>query len=371
MYRMFQILTRRDVERRGLGKTIVASKRLTAVEIGETVRDLSGESILTERWNGWANSPRNNVVCGMEVTHVGKAVYIYNSHDIFANSNESFASSYPCDSVMCCEKLRWKEAHNSYESMKYSAIREDRFSGITRAPYRGRDTFVIKWLEQHDNYFHWTIECLPRLQALKLYRDARLIDFVVVGDGLKGFQLEGIEAVLGFIPEFLQYKRGCLVENNILVSSDFPGWRSSENINGIRSSLMKNTFHKNSTNLRSKKLRLFVVRGNNKNKRDLMINREAKDILKDNGFVFCDPGSLTVREQVRLFGSAEYVIGLHGAAMTNIIFMEKGSRIVEIIPSYYQDAPTAFLAAARGLEWKSLLIESDGNSGEVQLSLAM
>ena len=129
---------------------------------------------------------------------------------------------------------------------------------------------------------------------------------------------------------------------------------------------MKNTFHKNSTNLRSKKLRLFVVRGNNKNKRDLMINREAKDILKDNGFVFCDPGSLTVREQVRLFGSAEYVMGLHGAAMTNIIFMEKGSRIVEIIPSYYQDAPTAFLAAARRME--KPVNKSDGNSGEVKLS---
>ena len=148
--------------------------------------------------------------------------------------------------------------------------------GITRAPYRGRDTFVIKWLEQHDNYFHWTIECLPRLQALKVYRDARLIDFMVIGDGLKGFQLEGIEAVLGFIPEFEQYKRGCLVEKNILVSADFPGWRSSENINSIRSSLMRNTVGKDFTKSGSKNLRLFVVRGINKNNRELTISREPR-----------------------------------------------------------------------------------------------
>lgn len=42
---------------------------------------------------------------------------------------------------------------------------------------------------------------------------------------------------------------------------------------------------------------------------------------------------LSFAEQISLFNNARYVIGLHGAGMTNIIWCESGSRVLEIFPS--------------------------------------
>jgi len=41
----------------------------------------------------------------------------------------------------------------------------------------------------------------------------------------------------------------------------------------------------------------------------------------------------TLREQVELFSRAKYVVAQHGAALTNILWMPKGGRVVEFIPT--------------------------------------
>ena len=53
---------------------------------------------------------------------------------------------------------------------------------------------------------------------------------------------------------------------------------------------------------------------------------------------------LTCEAQARLFASAETIIGVHGAALTNLLFASEGCKVVEMFPSEAQEA--SYFAAA-------------------------
>jgi hypothetical protein len=48
------------------------------------------------------------------------------------------------------------------------------------------------------------------------------------------------------------------------------------------------------------------------------------------GFEICEPELLSIPAQIKLFGEAEIVVGLGGAAMFNVVFCKPGTRVVSI-----------------------------------------
>jgi capsular polysaccharide biosynthesis protein len=64
-----------------------------------------------------------------------------------------------------------------------------------------------------------------------------------------------------------------------------------------------------------------------------LLNRESlRNLLEGFGFESVKPEQLSVSEQINLFADAEIVVSESGAALTNIMFMKPGSRVVEIHP---------------------------------------
>lgn len=47
-----------------------------------------------------------------------------------------------------------------------------------------------------------------------------------------------------------------------------------------------------------------------------------------------DPAGMSFREQVEIFLAARTLVGVHGAGLTNLLFMPEGARIVEILPAW-------------------------------------
>jgi capsular polysaccharide biosynthesis protein len=42
---------------------------------------------------------------------------------------------------------------------------------------------------------------------------------------------------------------------------------------------------------------------------------------------------MTARQQMRVFGEASHVVGVHGAGLTNVLFCAPGTRVLEILPA--------------------------------------
>ncbi len=67
---------------------------------------------------------------------------------------------------------------------------------------------------------------------------------------------------------------------------------------------------------------------------------ELQDWAVAHGFEIFDGTDLELIEQIRLFSAADIVIGLHGAALSNIVWCKRGTKVLEIfdpdwIPSCY------------------------------------
>ena len=42
---------------------------------------------------------------------------------------------------------------------------------------------------------------------------------------------------------------------------------------------------------------------------------------------------MSIVEQILLFQTAEFVVGVHGAGLTNLVFCEPGTKVIEFMPS--------------------------------------
>jgi capsular polysaccharide biosynthesis protein len=57
--------------------------------------------------------------------------------------------------------------------------------------------------------------------------------------------------------------------------------------------------------------------------------------LRPLGFAVIDPGALPVQEQIDAFAAADVVVGVHGAALTNLNFSPVGFRLLELFAPHY------------------------------------
>jgi capsular polysaccharide biosynthesis protein len=62
---------------------------------------------------------------------------------------------------------------------------------------------------------------------------------------------------------------------------------------------------------------------------------EVKSLLKDNGFEEIFTEGMSFLEQVRLFASAREIVAPHGAGLSNLVFCQPGTRVLEVFSPNY------------------------------------
>ncbi len=76
---------------------------------------------------------------------------------------------------------------------------------------------------------------------------------------------------------------------------------------------------------------------------------EIENLLVSRGFDIVDCGALTVSEQIGKLSSATAIIGLHGAAMTNLLWARPGTPVLEIFEEGYLNGCYEQMAFEGGL----------------------
>ena len=196
-----------------------------------------------------------------------------------------------------------------------------------------------------NNYFHFMVDSLAQLQ----WRD-------------RVSTLESAKTILtGFAPEAeatLPFMAGAMTATNVDA-------RTLQPYDGTLMFCRKIIFPRRTTGATPAKAawlrahfgvtgrargteRLYIARGNAPRRR--ITNEPAViKLLEANGFRSVDPGALSVAEQVALFANAAIVVGAHGAALTNAIFMGEGAGVIElthtdrVVNTYHEVAGAAKL----------------------------
>ncbi len=205
-----------------------------------------------------------------------------------------------------------------------------------------------------NNYYHWLCEVLPRIDTLKeLYPDFNLI----LPIELKRF---------GFVNDALQTLAipCCWIDQT--VSNVFPmlGFLENEEMSPdvnpmIQVKLVKKILNALSLDQERKPFRKVYISRINARYRKIRNEHELIPVLVERGYEIILPENLSYQQQIQLFSETKSLISIHGAGHTNCMFMQKGTRVMEIRNKQWDSQPLCFwrLANIFELNWDYFLAE--------------
>jgi capsular polysaccharide biosynthesis protein len=193
---------------------------------------------------------------------------------------------------------------------------------------------VLSTAEAAANYWHWMLELLPRFHLLeKAGFSPSEVDCYLVNHTGQPFQLETLTE-LGIRRDQIVRTDGrshyeverMVVSSLKLTQLHVAPWACA----------FLRTLSASSATAQKPRRRLYISRAAARFRR-LLNEDELFSQLQEFGFERIHCEALTAREQRELFRAAELIIGPHGAALTNLVFCEPGTRIVELFPPDYVD----------------------------------
>lgn len=202
------------------------------------------------------------------------------------------------------------------------------------------------------NYFHWITEVLPRVELAKR---ANLLeaDFYLV-DCYKPFQKQTL-AKLGIPSEkIIEPHNGLLIEAEELI---VPSLATAESRRRT-GSMLRDAFGISTSPPSSAERRIFVSRRVARTRRvanELHIEKQLAPL----GFEFHVMEQYPLAKQIQLFSEASIIVGGHGAGLTNMIYAQAETQVVELAPSNYSRKCYAILSEELGHKYR--LVEATGS----------
>lgn len=189
------------------------------------------------------------------------------------------------------------------------------------------------------NFFHWLTEVAPRVLAAR--RAGIRFDHLIV-DHQAPYQRE-ILSMLGTTPDqWIQPHSHLNVQCDLLLWSNEPSFEllqhyaheirqaGSKAVHESDQSELLASHSENSSEIETRS-KIYLTR---KSARHRKLYREdhIERLLLRNGFRIVDFDRITFREQLKWVSSASHIVAIHGAALGNLIFASRGTKIVEIVP---------------------------------------
>jgi hypothetical protein len=205
------------------------------------------------------------------------------------------------------------------------------------------------------NYYHWMVDALVALYMLRKVRpgDSRIVLPADLGGGSNLPYIESLK-LLGFGDIDLSFCAAPVVQLEHaawIMSSGDPVEHLPEHILLEFQSFVASNFAPEAAHRR-----VYVER---ERLRQVENAAEVRDFLERAGFITVRLESLSLLEQVRLFASAEFVVGPHGAGLANLLFTPPSARVIELTPNTEMRPFFWMISSKLGHEYAMLPCETD------------
>jgi hypothetical protein len=213
----------------------------------------------------------------------------------------------------------------SLSDLTFGEIGEDSLPAPTCIP--GRIGVLTARSGSTNPYFHWMCGVLPRIQLLR--GSGLRIDKYAIRERHSPFQYETLRA--------LGLDDGSLVEVGTrfhikaeelavpsVVPVMVPAWVCA---------FLRERFLGAAANHADE--RLYISRRASGRGRQVTNERQIKELLAEFGFREFLPHQTSVAEQASAFASADFIVGAHGSALTNLVFCRPGTKVIEMFAPTY------------------------------------
>lgn len=174
-----------------------------------------------------------------------------------------------------------------------------------------------------DGFFHWITDSLPKVLFLKNIKNAVVVlpillkkKFIV--ESLKKFKINYF---------FMDDNKKYMFKNLTYIGELYPSGSPRKEIIKKLVGKVKTSKYNND--------RVYISR-NKSNKRKIINEKSIIKVLKKYNFKIIYMEKLRLEQQIKVISSSKYIIGLHGAGLTNIIWMKPNSTLIELRPEKNQ-----------------------------------
>lgn len=204
---------------------------------------------------------------------------------------------------------------------------------LTRKITKKSGTHVVIHNNYTENYYHFTLEILPKLFILKDFIHSSKI---ILPKPVKQFQLEFLEAFSELNFEIVEINPEFNIKTETLycMGSLCPYSNHNPSILLQFSRYIKEKLKQKIYSSKEENKRIYISRSDAKYRR--ILNEEVVvSYLVSKGFSCIQLETYSVAKQIKIFSNAEIVIGAHGAALTNIIFCKPETKVIELFNTDY------------------------------------
>ncbi len=216
--------------------------------------------------------------------------------------------------------------------------------------------------EKSFHYFHWFcdslaryVEIIEKKESRPLLISSQLYDIEFVRDSLKMLNID-----------YIVYENNKLHKvNNLMISSHIAesGNFSNKNINKL-SKMLKDAVV--ADEMSDPKRNIWVSR--NKSKHRKIFNEEKLlNLLNRYNFEIIYPEDISFSEQLKIYKNTNILGGLHGGGLTNILFMNEGTNLIEIRRKG-DDANNCYFTLASELKINYYYLESNSLGDDLYIS---
>jgi hypothetical protein len=188
---------------------------------------------------------------------------------------------------------------------------------------------VLGTVEQHENFYHWLIEILPRLRmveegqvdrSLPIYMPERSAAFVK-----QSLNLVGLSHRVRWLPDGVYEAEGLIVPSRISLMC----YPTGVALNWLRERLLESA-NQRAGGTPSSRPYLYVSRRDAK-KRVPINDQEVASAMSSLGFEVVNFSEMDLAAQIRLASRARLMVGPHGAGFSHVAFLAEGAGIVELL----------------------------------------
>lgn len=193
-----------------------------------------------------------------------------------------------------------------------------------------------------NTYYHWLFDILPRIHLLKKAGIFESIDIFILPKLKYDFQKSSISYFKIPDSKILEIEDNQAVFANDLIVPSLPSELGTVNLWALN--FIRDTFLIDSSNINLGR-KIYISR-KNASARRLLNESEIIEYLIGLGFEIIEAENLSFIDQVKLFSQADVVISPHGSGLSNIVFCNKKTKVIDL---FYGDflVPCFWVIAAQ------------------------
>lgn len=216
------------------------------------------------------------------------------------------------------------------------------------------------------NYYHFLIDNVPRLYAISKIDEKEI--YFIIPKGISRYQLEILNIFLDdrfrIIP--IGLNEVWKVENfyfSSFCSSNCSGFMPKIYLDFVKNK-MKGVY---GIKTNKKDLRIYISRSKDR-WRHIINENQIYNILTKYGFTIIHPRDESIKNQIKLFNSAEIIISSFGSGLSNLIFSDN-CKVLELFPPYEVKSHFFMLSKALGLDYYYLKGYKQYNNNNFKIDL--